>query len=246
MGLPPTVMSATLNDGKAFHTAAIDRAFPQFATLPSEDKKAPPTCARAHNARFANEAARFLLAHAGVRTRVLDRATVLPRALLAVARPAFGATRPWFPLLTLYLHAVGPGGVRPYTGDCRGVCLPACGFSRMRQMRDITVVIVTHNRAGMLQQTLACLAGLSYAARWQALVVDNGCTDDTPNVVRAARRHFPVHLRYPCSSHSLASTAHGTRPSPPSTRPYRRHRRRCATGTRLAVPGHGGVRTVSL
>ena len=103
MGLPPTVMSPTLNDGKAFHTAAIDRAFPQFATLPYEDKKAPSTCARAHNTRFAKEAARFLLAHAGVRTRVLDRATVLPRALLAVARPAFGATRPWFPLLTLYL-----------------------------------------------------------------------------------------------------------------------------------------------
>jgi len=86
--------------------------------------------------------------------------------------------------------------VRPYTGDYREVCLPACGFSRMRQMRDITVVIVTHNRAGMLQQTLECLAALSYAARWQALVVDNGCTDDTPNVVRAARRHFPVRLQY--------------------------------------------------
>jgi len=66
----------------------------------------------------------------------------------------------------------------------------------MRQMRDITVVIVTHNRAGMLQQTLEWLAALSYAARWQALVVDNGCTDDTPNVVRAARRHFPVRLQY--------------------------------------------------
>jgi asparagine synthase (glutamine-hydrolysing) len=103
MGLPPTVMSPTLNDGKAFHTAAIDRAFPQFATLPYEDKKAPPTCARTHNARFASEAGRFLLVHAGVHTRVLDRAAVLPRALLAAVRPAFGVTRPWFPLLTLYL-----------------------------------------------------------------------------------------------------------------------------------------------
>jgi glycosyltransferase involved in cell wall biosynthesis len=65
-------------------------------------------------------------------------------------------------------------------------------------MRDITVVVVTHNRAAILRQTLECLAALSYPARWQVLVVDNGCTDDTPNVVRAAQRHFPVPLHSIC------------------------------------------------
>ena len=34
----------------------------------------------------------------------------------------------------------------------------------MTRMRDITVVIVTRNHAGMLRQTLECLAVLSYAA----------------------------------------------------------------------------------
>jgi glycosyltransferase involved in cell wall biosynthesis len=62
-------------------------------------------------------------------------------------------------------------------------------------MRDITVIIVTHNRAPVLRQTLECLAALSYSGGWQVLVVDNGCTDGTGATVRAAQQHFPVPLR---------------------------------------------------
>jgi hypothetical protein len=103
MGLPPTVMSRNLSDGKAFHTDAIHRAFPEYAHIPFENKKAPGVDARQHNAKFAAEAARFLLRHARRTTRLLNRAYVLPRAVCAAARPSFGSARPWFPSLTLYL-----------------------------------------------------------------------------------------------------------------------------------------------
>ena len=103
MGLPPTVMSRNLADGKAFHTDAINRAFPQYAHLPFEDKKAKRIDARAHNARFAAEAGRYLLRRAHLPTRWLNRGYVLPRALYAAVRPSFGESRPWFASISLYL-----------------------------------------------------------------------------------------------------------------------------------------------
>lgn len=58
---------------------------------------------------------------------------------------------------------------------------------------EISVVIPTHNRSGRLAQTLARLAGQEFAEAWEAVVVNNRCTDDTDEVV--ARQPFPVPLR---------------------------------------------------
>jgi len=103
MGLPPTVMSPTLRDGKTFHTDAINRAFPQYAGVPFENKKAPGIDARAHNARLAREAGAYILRHGRWSTRLLAPASAALRAGCGVIRPAFGERRPWFSLVALYL-----------------------------------------------------------------------------------------------------------------------------------------------
>jgi glycosyltransferase involved in cell wall biosynthesis len=63
-------------------------------------------------------------------------------------------------------------------------------------MRDFTVVVVTHNRADMLRDTLASLRAVSGRASWELLVVDNASTDATPEVVAAAGADYPVPVRY--------------------------------------------------
>ncbi len=103
MGLPPTVMSPTLKDGKTFHTDAINRAFPQYADVPFENKKAAGSDARAHNARLAREAGGYILRHARWSMRLLDPASAALRAACGAIRPSFGEQRPWFSLVALYL-----------------------------------------------------------------------------------------------------------------------------------------------
>lgn len=59
-----------------------------------------------------------------------------------------------------------------------------------------SVIIATYNRAADLRGTLASLANLRPDGPWEVIVVDNNSTDDTPDVVEAAARTFPVELRY--------------------------------------------------
>jgi glycosyltransferase involved in cell wall biosynthesis len=59
-----------------------------------------------------------------------------------------------------------------------------------------SVVIPTHNRADELRETLASLASLRCADAWEAVVVDNNCTDATPTVVQSAAHRFPAPLLY--------------------------------------------------
>jgi glucosyl-dolichyl phosphate glucuronosyltransferase len=59
-----------------------------------------------------------------------------------------------------------------------------------------SVVVATHNRASDLDGTLASLAALETPDRWEVIVVDNNCTDATPDVVRAHAARFPVPLHY--------------------------------------------------
>jgi GT2 family glycosyltransferase len=73
-----------------------------------------------------------------------------------------------------------------------------------------SIVIPTYNRAGELRDTLASLAALQTSGPWEAIVVDNNCTDDTPRVVREAARTFPVPLKYvfePVAGRSAALNA---------------------------------------
>jgi glycosyltransferase involved in cell wall biosynthesis len=64
---------------------------------------------------------------------------------------------------------------------------------------DISLLISTYNRAGLLAQTLEHIRAQAIRAgtRWEVIVVDNNCTDSTPEVVRsfAEGSRFPA-IRY--------------------------------------------------
>ena len=58
---------------------------------------------------------------------------------------------------------------------------------------DVSVVITTRNRAGLLEPTLTTLAAqLTRDIKWELIVVDNGSTDNTPAVVASAEGHLPI------------------------------------------------------
>jgi GT2 family glycosyltransferase len=57
----------------------------------------------------------------------------------------------------------------------------------------ISVVIPTHNRADALDRTLSNLSKQHFQEAWEAIVVNNLCTDDTDTIVQS--RSFPVPLR---------------------------------------------------
>jgi glycosyltransferase involved in cell wall biosynthesis len=63
---------------------------------------------------------------------------------------------------------------------------------------DVTVVVCTYNRAGLLRDALASLAGLETGGRfsYEVLVVDNASTDETPAVVEEAAPGYPVPFRW--------------------------------------------------
>ena len=63
-------------------------------------------------------------------------------------------------------------------------------------MYQYSVIVVTHNRASVLRDTLAALARIEYARPWEVIVVDNNSTDETARVVEDLRHSFPVPLRY--------------------------------------------------
>ena len=59
----------------------------------------------------------------------------------------------------------------------------------------VGVVIPTRNRAEMLRVTLEALTGQSRAAD-EVIVVDNGSTDNTKQVVERFERRLPLHYLY--------------------------------------------------
>ena len=62
---------------------------------------------------------------------------------------------------------------------------------------DITVLICTRNRAALLPRTLESLAAMAVPPswRWEVLVVDNGSSDGTWQIVEKTAKTFPVPLR---------------------------------------------------
>jgi glycosyltransferase involved in cell wall biosynthesis len=61
---------------------------------------------------------------------------------------------------------------------------------------SIDAVVCTYNNAPLLDQTLAALvAQESPSADWRILVVDNNCTDETPEVLARRAAQSPVPLR---------------------------------------------------
>lgn len=74
---------------------------------------------------------------------------------------------------------------------------------------QISIIVCTKNRAKSLERTLRSLRDDPSGAAAEVLVVDNGSTDDTPQVIRAAqgaaRADRPVRaLRYLAPGHSRA------------------------------------------
>jgi asparagine synthase (glutamine-hydrolysing) len=113
MALAPTVLSPALAAAdRSFHSDAIRLAFPEHAHLPVEAETAPETDASAHRTRFARHAARHLLSHANVPSRVLNRGYMLPRLVLAAVRSQYSASHPWIPSLALYLFQLDATAAR--------------------------------------------------------------------------------------------------------------------------------------
>jgi glycosyltransferase involved in cell wall biosynthesis len=75
----------------------------------------------------------------------------------------------------------------------------------------ISVVIATRNRARLLASTLEALAAQDRAAEdWEILVVDNGSTDETPDVVRTAGARMSAPVVYVQETRSGKSHALNT------------------------------------
>lgn len=76
---------------------------------------------------------------------------------------------------------------------------------------DVTIAICTHNRSRLLRSTLEAMERLSTpdGCRWELVVVNNACTDDTDDVVAAFAGRLPIrgiHEPQPGKSHA-ANTA---------------------------------------
>ena len=63
---------------------------------------------------------------------------------------------------------------------------------------NVTVAICTWNRAKLLDQTLAAMCNLTIPAglKWELLVVNNRCTDDTDRVIARHQKMLPLRRLY--------------------------------------------------
>ncbi|HUO63546.1 MAG TPA: glycosyltransferase, partial [Terriglobales bacterium] len=63
---------------------------------------------------------------------------------------------------------------------------------------DVSVVLCTYNRAGLLGRALAALQGQRTAPdlSWELVVVDNASTDRTKDVVEAAKAASGIPIVY--------------------------------------------------
>jgi glucosyl-dolichyl phosphate glucuronosyltransferase len=73
---------------------------------------------------------------------------------------------------------------------------PQIGTASVPLTLDVSVVIATHNRAEELRHTLESIKGIRTSRRWEIIVVDNGSTDLTPEVIADAAKEAPVALHY--------------------------------------------------
>ena len=65
-----------------------------------------------------------------------------------------------------------------------------------RAVEKVSVIVATYNRAAYLRLWLACVLAQDYADPFEVVVADDGSTDETPEVVKAAEGRRPgVDLR---------------------------------------------------
>ena len=58
-------------------------------------------------------------------------------------------------------------------------------------MTEVSIVICSRNRAQQLRRALDAVAQIRTRHEWEIVVVDNGSTDETPDVIAAARSTLP-------------------------------------------------------
>jgi GT2 family glycosyltransferase len=56
----------------------------------------------------------------------------------------------------------------------------------------LSVLIATRNRASLLETALETIAAQEDAPAWEAIVVDNGSSDETPELLARLARHLPI------------------------------------------------------
>ena len=61
---------------------------------------------------------------------------------------------------------------------------------------DLSIVIPTYNRAGLLRRTVPALASQEGDFDYEVILVSNGSTDETEDVLRAAEQEYPGKIRY--------------------------------------------------
>ena len=61
---------------------------------------------------------------------------------------------------------------------------------------NISVVIPAYNAAGTIAETLASLRDQTYE-RWEAIVVDDGSSDQTASIARGSRGKIPASASSP-------------------------------------------------
>ena len=59
-----------------------------------------------------------------------------------------------------------------------------------------SVLVITHNRAEILRETLSCLVRMNSREQWEVVVVDNNSDDHTSCVVSDVARLAPISVRY--------------------------------------------------
>ena len=69
----------------------------------------------------------------------------------------------------------------------------------------VSIIVPTHNRAGLLPRALASALGQTYAPI-EVVVVDDGSTDGTADVVEGLKARHP-NLRYLRHDHPLGASA---------------------------------------
>lgn len=115
----------------------------------------------------------------------------------------------------------------------------------------ISVIIPTHNRSASLRRTLDALCAQSHPpAEAEVVVVADGCTDDTMEMVRRYDAPFPLHLLEQPESGPAAARNRGARHATgqllvfldddiePSPHLVQAHARACRTGNEVVSIGY--------
>lgn len=95
-------LPAAMLADQTFHTDTLRRAYPQYAHIPYEDKKAPPVESFAAKAQFGRELAWHLLP--GMPSSMMSNGFLFPRVLASLLSRRFSASTIWHSPLALYLH----------------------------------------------------------------------------------------------------------------------------------------------